>query len=206
MFFKKITSFSMDNSFDNFFKLFSSLPKPMQIYLILGNLAFKFLIDIKTLSWLFLFSSLATVIIFGKASLKIDFASVLNLSSITFGFGIPGKITFILEELIPTLIANSLVKFELAIMKFVLSVLLISLLFNDDPLSWLISFEWSRQIVLDLFKCSLFSNSKLFQWSANTSLIFEFSFIKLLTKLAFLYFLKSFMPFILSIFILDLLS
>ena len=48
--FKKITSFSRDNSFNNFVNLFSSSPKPIQTYLILGNLDFKFLIAIKILS------------------------------------------------------------------------------------------------------------------------------------------------------------
>ena len=39
----------------------------------------------------------------------------------------------IFDESIPTLTAKSYVKFEFAIIKSALSVLLISLLFNEDP-------------------------------------------------------------------------
>ena len=102
---------------------------------ILGNLVFKFFIVIKILSCPFLFSSLATVMIFGKESLKIASAFVLNSFSILLGCCIPGKITLIFDESIPTLIAKSLVKFELATMKFALFVLLIISLFNDEPIS-----------------------------------------------------------------------
>jgi len=48
-------------------------------------------------------------------------------------FAVRRKLIF--DGLIPTLIANSFVKFELAIIKSALSVLLISLLFNDEPIS-----------------------------------------------------------------------
>ena len=89
IFFKKTASFFIDNSCDSFIKLFSSSPKPILIYLIFGNLGFKFFINIKILSCPFLLSSLATVIIFGKESLKTFSASVLNTFSIIFGFLIP---------------------------------------------------------------------------------------------------------------------
>ena len=65
-----MASFSKDSSLVSFIRLFSSSPKPINIYLILGNLGFKFLINIKILSWPFLLSNLETVIIFGKESPK----------------------------------------------------------------------------------------------------------------------------------------
>ena len=80
-------------------------------------------------------SSLATVIIFGKDSPKIFSDFIFDIFSTIFGFWIPGKITCIFDGFIPTLIANFFVKFELAIIKSALSVLLISLLFNDEPIS-----------------------------------------------------------------------
>ena len=74
-------------------------------------------------------SNLATVIILGKESPYIFFTSTFDKGSRFFGSGIPGKIICILDGLIPTLIANSFVKFELAIIKSALSVLLIK---NQD--------------------------------------------------------------------------
>ena len=80
-------------------------------------------------------SSLATVIIFGNDSPKIFSAFIFDMFSTIFGFCIPGKITCIFDGFIPTLIANLFVKFELAIIKSALSVLVITLLFNDEPTS-----------------------------------------------------------------------
>ena len=206
MFFKKIISFSRESSLANFNKLFSSSPNPTHMYLILGNLGLRFFITIKILSWPFLLSSLATVIILGKLSFNIFSAFSLYFSSIDFGLSIPGNIMWNFWELIPTLIANSLVKFEFAIIKLAFSVLFTNLLFNEEFTSWLISLEWSRQKVLVFLRYCVFNNSKLFQWSAIKALMLELSFKKLFTKFAFLYFLKSFIPFTLSISIDDLLS
>jgi hypothetical protein len=77
-------------------------------------------------------SNLDTVIIFGKESPKLFSAFIFDIFSIFFGFWIPGKIICIFDGSIPTLIANSFVKFEFAIIKSALFVLLINLLFNED--------------------------------------------------------------------------
>ena len=55
--------------------------------------------------------------------------------SIVIGFSTPGKIIFIFDELIPFFIASSFVKFEFAIIKFALLILLINRLFNELPTS-----------------------------------------------------------------------
>ena len=50
IFFKKTTSLSRFNSLESFNRLLSSSPCPIDIYFILGNLGFKFFINIKILS------------------------------------------------------------------------------------------------------------------------------------------------------------
>ena len=61
----------------------------------------------------------------------------------------PGLIT--VTFLIPSFTANSFVNFELAITWSALARAVKTLLFNEDPTGWLISFEWIKQNDLVLF-------------------------------------------------------